>query len=131
MLDNYRRYGEVIRIELVGIRGAALHGAAANRYVLVDAADNFLIAPLIDRLRARWIVGQGLLFIDDPAHRRQRRLIMPAFSRKRIEEYQQVMRETATQVLDSWTPGEEIDVSAELNRLSLTVAGRKLLRMYI
>src|SRR5437764_11967924 len=56
MLDNYRRYGEVIRIELVGIRGVALHGAAANRYVLVDAADNFLVAPLIDRLRARWIV---------------------------------------------------------------------------
>src|SRR6476620_8831606 len=70
-LNNYRRYGEVIRIELVGVRGAALHGAAANRYVLVDGADNFLIAPLIDRLRARWIVGQGLLFIDDPAHRRQ------------------------------------------------------------
>jgi cytochrome P450 len=129
MLNNYRLYGEVIRIELVGIRGAALHGAAANRYVLVDAADNFLIAPLIDRLRARWIVGQGLLFIDDPAHRRQRRLIMPAFSRKRIEEYQQVMRETAGQVLDGWTPGEEIDVSAEMHRLALTVAGRTLFSM--
>src|SRR5438552_15936315 len=128
-LNNYRRYGEVIRIELVGIRGAALHGAAANRYVLVDAADNFLIAPLIDRLRARWIVGQGLLFIDDPAHRRQRRLIMPAFSRKRIEEYQQVMRETAGQVLDGWTPGEEIDISVEMHRLALTVAGRTLFSM--
>ena len=31
MLSNYRLYGEVIRIELVGIRGAALHGAEANR----------------------------------------------------------------------------------------------------
>ena len=129
MLNNYRRYGEVIRIELVGIRGVAMHGAAAHRYVLVDAADNFLVAPLIDRLRARWIVGDGLLFIDDPAHRRHRRLIMPAFSRKRVEGYQQVMRETATQVLDRWTPGEEIDIAVEMHRMALTVVGRTLFNM--
>ncbi|MFL5735074.1 MAG: cytochrome P450 [Chloroflexia bacterium] len=129
MLANYRRYGEVIRIELVGIRGVALHGAAAHRYVLVDAADNFVIAPLIDRLRARWIVGNGLLFIDDPAHRRDRRLIMPAFSRKRVEDYQEVMQETARQMLDSWVPGVEIDVAAEMHLLALTVVGRTLFNM--
>jgi cytochrome P450 len=129
MLRNYHTYGEVIRINLFGIRGAALHGADANRFILVDGADNFLVAPLIDKVRARWIVGRGLLFIDDPQHRRDRRLIMPAFSRKRIEEYQHVMREATNAALDRWTPGEELDVAAEMHRLALTIVGRTLFSM--
>jgi cytochrome P450 len=128
-LRNYRRYGEVVRIDLFGIKGAALHGADANRYILVDAADNFLVAPLIDRVRARWIVGNGLLFIDDPEHRRHRRLIMPAFSRRRIEEYQHAMSEATRQMLDRWTPGAEIDIAKEMHRLALTIVGRTLFSM--
>ena len=129
MLNNYRRYGEVIRIDLFGIKGAALHGADANRYILVDAVDNFLVAPLIEKVHARWIVGNGLLFIDDPQHKSQRRLIMPAFHRKRIEEYQRVMRDTTTQMLDRWKPGARLDISKEMHQLALVIAGRTLFSM--
>src|SRR4051794_12894241 len=61
MMRNYYRYGEVIRIDLFGIRGAALHGADANRFILVDGVDNFLVEPMIDKVHARWIVGRGLI----------------------------------------------------------------------
>lgn len=126
MMDNYRRYGDVVRINMMGLRGAALHGAEANRYILVDAADNFLVAPFIDKVHARWIVGRGLLFIDDPEHRKQRRLIMPAFNRKRIEGYQQTMAEATAQMLDQWVPGSEFDVSKEMHNLARTIVGRTL-----
>jgi len=129
MMRNYSLYGEVIRINLLGIKGAALHGADANRYILVDGVDNFLVEPLIDRVHARWIVGRGLLFIDDPEHRQQRRLIMPAFSRRRIEEYQNAMRDATAQMLDRWTSGVEFDVAAEMHRLALTIVGRTLFSM--
>ena len=129
MLQNYRKYGEVIRIDLFGIKGAALHGADANRYILVDAVDNFLVAPLIEKVHARWIVGNGLLFIDDPQHKSQRRLIMPAFHRKRIEEYQRTMRETTTQMLDRWRRGYLLDISREMHQLALVIAGRTLFSM--
>ncbi len=128
-LLNYHRYGDVVRIDLFGLTGAVLHGAEANRYILVDGVDNFLIAPLIDRVHARWIVGNGLLFIDDPKHKRERRLIMPAFHRKRIEDYQRVMREATTQVLDRWKPGVELDIAREMHRLALIIAGRTLFSM--
>src|SRR5437588_8288917 len=104
LLETYRCYGDVVRFQFLGFRGAILHGAAANRYILVDAMENFLVAPVIDRARARWIVGEGVLFIDNPAHRQQRRLIMPSMHRQRIEAYQPVMREVSTQILDRWTP---------------------------
>lgn len=129
MLRNYNTYGEVIRINLFGITGAALHGADANRFILVDGVDNFLVEPMIDRVHARWIVGRGLIFIDDPAHRQQRRLIMPAFSRKRIEEYQNAMRDTAAEMLSRWVPGKQIDIAGEMHRLALTIVGRTLFSM--
>lgn len=128
-LKNYRRYGDVVRIDLLGLKGAVLHGAEANRYILVDGVDNLLVAPLIDKVHARWIVGEGLLFIDDPRHKRERRLILPAFHRKRIEEYQRVMREATTQALDRWKPGVELDIAREMHRLALVIAGRTLFNM--
>src|SRR5436309_9454612 len=92
LLETYRRYGDVVRFHFLGFRGAILHGAEANRYILVDAVETFLVGPVIDRAHARWIVGQGVLFIDNPAHRQQRRLIMPSMHGNRIEAYQPVMR---------------------------------------
>jgi cytochrome P450 len=129
MLDNYRRYGEVIRIDLLGIKGAALHGAAANRYILVDRTENFLVEPLINRVRARWIVGHGLLFIDDPEHKQQRKLMLPAFHRKRIEEYARVMLVSTEEAMRRWRPGMTFDMSKEMHRLALVIAGRALFSM--
>jgi cytochrome P450 len=125
-LRNYRRYGPVLRVHLLSLRGVALYGAEANRYILVDAADNFVVEPLFDRVGARWLVGEGLLFIDDPAHRHDRRLILPAFHRRRLEEYQAVMREVTAATLDRWRPGAEIDIAREMRELALVVAGRAL-----
>ena len=126
LLETYRRYGEVVRFAFLGFHGAILHGAEANRYLLIDAVDNFQVGPVIDRARARWIVGQGILFIDEPEHRQQRRLILPSMHRKRIEAYQQVMREVTTQILDRWRPGEIIDVASEMDDLALIIEGRTL-----
>src|SRR5690242_2074376 len=119
LLETYRHYGEVVRFEFLGFHGAILHGAEANRYILVDAVDNFLVGPVIDRARARWIVGQGILFIDEPLHRQQRRLILPSMHRKRIEVYQQIMCEVTAQILNRWQAGVVIDVASEMDDLAL------------
>ena len=129
LLETYRRYGHVVRFELLGFHGALLHGAEANRYILIDAVDNFLVGPVIDRARARWIVGQGILFIDEPEHRQQRRLILPSMHRKRLEVYQQVMREVTRQILDRWQPGVVIDIASEMDDLALMIEGRTLFSM--
>ncbi|HYK86975.1 MAG TPA: cytochrome P450 [Ktedonobacteraceae bacterium] len=126
LLETYRQYGDVVRFRFLGFRGAILHGAEANRYILIDAVDNFLVGPVIDRAHARWIVGRGVLFIDEPEHRQQRRLIMPSMHRRRIEAYQQVMREVTTQILDRWQSGDTINVADEMDDLALIIEGRTL-----
>jgi cytochrome P450 len=128
-LRQYRRYGEVVGINVLGVRGAYLYGAGANRHILLDAVDNFLVAPIVEQVHSRWIVGEGLFFIDDPRHKRERRLMMPAFHRKRIDAYQAIMRQTTTEILDSWQPGAVIDIARQTNRLALIVVGRTLFNM--
>jgi cytochrome P450 len=127
VMRNYRRYGEVVRVNFMGYEGAALHGAAANRYILLDAVENFLVGPLVDVAGARWLLGEGVLFIDEPAHRRARRLIMPAFHRKRLDGYQQIMAESTVEAIAHWKPGAEFDIAHEMHRLALTIVGRTLL----
>src|SRR5690349_7814856 len=48
-MHNYRRYGNVVRINFMGYQGAVLHGAAANRFILVDGVDHFVVEPLYER----------------------------------------------------------------------------------
>jgi cytochrome P450 len=43
--------------------------------------------------------------------------------RKRIEAYQQVMREVTTQILDRWQLGVVIDVASEMDDLALIIEG--------
>ncbi|HEU5228815.1 MAG TPA: cytochrome P450, partial [Ktedonobacteraceae bacterium] len=129
LLETYQRYGDVVRFQFLGFRGAIFHGAEANRYILIDAVDNFQVGPVIERARARWIVGQGILFIDEPEHRQQRRLIVPSMHRRRIEGYQQAMREVTTQILDRWQPGVAIDIASEMDDLALIIEGRTLFNM--
>jgi hypothetical protein len=44
--------GEVVRFEFLGFHGALLHGAEANRYILIDAVDNFQVGPVTLRAGA-------------------------------------------------------------------------------
>lgn len=129
LIEGYRRYGEVVRWQNLYVPVVSLYGAAANRLILVDQVDNFLVSPLMDRVGARFIGGQGLLFIDNPMHNPQRRLIQPAMHRARLDTYQEIIRQVATQMLDRWAIGQPVNILRELNEMAVIVEGRTLFGM--
>jgi cytochrome P450 len=59
-------------------------------------------------------------------HRQQRRLIMPAFHKKRVESYRDDMVRLTEKMLESWTPGSTRDVRKEMTRLTLHIANKTL-----
>lgn len=78
--------------------------------------------------RAKRLLGEGLLTSEGELHRRQRRLVQPAFHRERILGYGRVMVEHAERTRTRWerlAPGP-IDVAPEMTRLTLGVVGRTL-----
>ncbi|HKW21742.1 MAG TPA: cytochrome P450 [Ktedonobacterales bacterium] len=70
-------------------------------------------------LRAR--LGVSLLTTDGAMHRRQRRLVQPAFHRKRVEGYAEIMTSQTVEMLHGWHVGDEIDFAARLRELTLRI----------
>src|SRR5579862_1551145 len=76
--------------------------------------------------RAKVLLGEGLLTSEAEFHKRQRRLVQPAFHRDRLIGYGAAMAECAAQCRDRWSAGERFDVSREMNRLTLAIVARTL-----
>lgn len=62
--------------------------------------------------RGREVLGDGLGTCSYSVHRRQRRLLQPAFGRDRIRAYAQETAEQATACTGSWRDGQILDVIA-------------------
>jgi cytochrome P450 len=94
------------------------------REILVVQAQSFIKERTQKRMKI--LLGEGLITSDGEAHKRQRRIAAPAFHRQRIQAYGSIMVERAAAMRETWREGVEIDVSAEMMRLSLEVVARTL-----
>jgi cytochrome P450 len=71
-------------------------------------------------------LGQGLLTSDGELWLRQRRLIQPAFHRRRVDEFGELMVEEARTHLDRWQAGQPFDLFEDLSDLTLRIIGRAM-----
>lgn len=76
---------------------------------------------MLDRM-----LGKGLITNDGPSHKKQRRLVQPAFHRKRIAGYATAMVESAWQQARLWQDGTQVDMAEEMLHLTLVIVGRTL-----
>jgi cytochrome P450 len=77
-----------------------------------------------DRLSA--VLGQGLLTTDGEVWKRQRRMVQPAFTRKRLRGYGEAMTAETLRSMARWRDGQRIDMSREMVELTLHVVTRTL-----
>ena len=76
--------------------------------------------------RAKKLLGEGLLTSEGEKHLRQRRMIQPAFHRKRIAEYAKAMTGFSIRMRNEWKDGETRDIDKEMMRLTLQIVGKTL-----
>lgn len=77
-------------------------------------------------LFARPLLGNGLLTSEGAAHRRQRKLMAPAFVQKRIAEYATEISARSEATQSAWRDGATIDVAESMMRLTLEIVGKTL-----
>src|SRR5580698_339876 len=92
--------------------------------ILVTNQTNFTKSRFLER--AKILLGEGLLTSEGDFHRRQRRLVQPAFHRDRLIGYASSMVECAAHSREQWTSGAELDMSREMARLTLAVVAKTL-----
>src|SRR6266536_4562552 len=72
------------------------------------------------------LVGDSLLTTDGDVHQRHRRLLQPAFSRRRVESYTDMIVQYTQETVAQWQPGVEIDIGPDLQALTLRVTMKLL-----
>ena len=119
-----REYGDLPHFRLGSYPVYLLNHPDLVREVLVTQQSNFIKSRALQR--ARILLGEGLLTSEGDFHKRQRRLVQPAFHRERLAAYADVMSEYAARVRERWTADRTLDVAGEMMRLTLAVVGKTL-----
>ncbi len=125
LLDAHERHGPVFSLRVFHGLVVFMLGPAANHYITVSHASNFIWRESHFRdLTA--LIGDGLLTTDGEFHRRSRLIMLPAFHRERIASAVGVMQEETERSLQQFEIGRRIDLYFWTRRLALRIAMRAL-----
>lgn len=92
------------------------------REVLVTKDKSFIKGPGFQRLKP-WL-GNGIITSEGAVHQRQRRMLQPAFHRKRIETYAEMMRDIAQKSVESLQADQALELLVFVERLTFQIASR-------
>ncbi|MET8685677.1 cytochrome P450 [Streptomyces sp. NPDC004732] len=125
-LSALRDHGDLVRIRL-GPRTAYVVCDPELVGALLKNPEYVVGGPLWDTLEV--LLGKGVATSNGKLHRRQRRMMQPAFRPERIADYAKVMEEEARATAARWQPGATVDVSAEMFRTAVRIVSRSLLEV--
>ncbi|MFD7664526.1 cytochrome P450 [Streptomyces sp. NPDC059788] len=126
-----REHGDVVRFVAgpPGLR-SVFHGVFSpegSQQVLASEAANFRKDhPFYEEVRQSF--GNGLLTSQDADYLRQRRVVQPLFTKRRVDGYAAAVASEAQAVAERWRtpPGGTVDLVGEMNRLALRTVSRIL-----
>ena len=119
-----RTYGDISSYRMAGEQLFFVNDPRLIRDILVTHTKNFTKSRGLER--SKRLLGEGLLTSEGAIHLRQRRLMQPAFHRDRIAGYGGLMVGYADRMRRGWTDGATLDISREMNRLTLSIVGKTL-----
>lgn len=127
LLDRlHENWGPVVDVGFrFPLRAVYLFGPEANRLILHDQVGNFRWGEAMSTLVP--VNGPTALVVTDgEEHDRRRRLVQPAFSRRRVDAHLDLIVAEADRLLATWTSGRSLDAFAEGRRAVRRIAVRSL-----
>ncbi|MFB9371977.1 cytochrome P450 [Kitasatospora albolonga] len=129
-LAAHRAYGDVVRLTAgppgLRVEFYGVYSPEGAQQVLAGQAANFRKEnSFYEEIRASF--GNGLLTSQDTDYQRQRRLIQPLFTRRRVDGYADAIGIEAEALVDRWggLPGP-VDAVDEMSRFALRAVSRIL-----
>lgn len=121
-----KRYGPIFKTHIFGAPTVVVVGAEANRKVLATEMSRF-------SWREGWpstlreLLGDSLFVQDGPEHDTFRRLLMPAFHGRALQQYFTTMQEITTRYVERWGRIGTFVWLPEFKQLSFEIASTLLL----
>src|SRR5947208_1898391 len=119
-----RAYGDVVFFDIGPFDVYLLSHPEDIRTVLVNGHHAYMKGQGLQE--AKRVLGDGLLTSEGDLHRRQRRLVQPAFHHEHLDAYAGVMSTYTARVRDRWRDGDALDVHQEMTELTLAIVGKAL-----
>jgi cytochrome P450 len=125
-LERAYPLGEVVALRLGPKPACLVNGSEPLRRILVADAASYDKGFQFDQLRT--LIGDGVGTSAGAKHRRQRRLMRPAFDHGHVEGHVAAMAHSAAQAADGWRAADrtEIDAGQEMRSLTMTVITRAM-----
>jgi pentalenene oxygenase len=123
-LASLPAYGDLVEVRLGPRRAYLACHPELVQQVLRESRTFDKGGPLFDKVRL--LTGNGLATSRWEEHRRQRRLMQPAFHPDRMPDYAVVMQEEIATVLGSWRAGRAFDLNDAMHELTARIIVRTL-----
>jgi cytochrome P450 len=112
-------HGDLVRVRLGHLQAIIVCDPGLTRHVLLNDKTFDKGGSLFER--GRQVAGNGLATCPHGEHRRQRRLLQPAFHPSRLVGYAQTMTAVLLDMIKSWRDGQVVDVLDEMHTVTLRV----------
>ena len=131
--SRFARYGDIYRVPGTGPGGersghpdlyALRHPDHLHEVLVTRAAKFEKTHTAFERLSE--FLGQGLLTSDGETWRRHRSLVNPAFGKKRLAGYAEIMQAEAERTAREWEDGSVRDIGRDMMELTLRAVSRTL-----
>src|SRR5262249_13814557 len=118
-----RDYGDMACFRMGPVRAAFVNHPDLVREILVTKAKSFRKQRrTLDALRQ--VDGEGLVITEGDFWLRQRRLLQPAFSPKRMGRYAELIVDRTRRVVDKWSVGQTLNIVDEMTHLTVEIIAR-------
>jgi cytochrome P450 len=128
LMSRLGALGPIARYQMGPVPVHVITDAALAGELLVDHAGDFVKSAGLS-IFLRPVLGNGLLTAEGDHHRRQRKLLAPAFAARRIAAYGEVMVAETERAIASWKLGAApvaLDAAEAMMEMTLAIAGRTL-----
>lgn len=127
LLEVPRRHGPIARLRVWGglLHAQVVTDPALAHAVLVEQSDAFMKGLGLSYFM-KPLLGNGLLSSEGDFHRKQRRMLAPAFMPKRLADYATTIAERAEAAQRAMPDGVRIDAGAAMMKLTLEIVGATL-----
>lgn len=125
--ELHRRFGEISKMDLIRETVVDVFSPELARALLVDNAAHITRWERGPQVFAQ-VMGQSVLVTEGDTWQRQRRMLQPAFTPKRVAGYARLMTDAARSALDEVLPEGQARGSVNVDELWTTVAMDVIMR---
>lgn len=124
-IESAARVGDLVRIRFGPMHGYFLNHPDTVCQVLAARSKSFR-KPAVVKRALDDILGENIFTSNGAAWKRSRQALQPAFHRRHVDRYAQIMLDCSERELRGWKPGAVVDLEAAMIRVTMNIITRTM-----